>query len=157
MRQDMSRELGLFRNVIFHLELMPLRFERLTQDILRKEGIGQAREAKDGVYVIRVPGHIAFSDLTNCVLDRLPALDRGCSYSDIQDALFTYMIDFAGDDPSSIQADICEALIGHFIGWFSIRSATTRYFMPCVISPNLSTSLFDRSGYVRTHRRRWWE
>ncbi len=135
MPQYLSRELGLFRNVTAQLERRSLHFEKLTQDILRKEGIGQAREAKDGIYVILVPGHLTFNELTNCILDRLPALERGCSYSDIQDALFTYLTKFADDDPSSIQTDTCEALLGHFIGWFSVRSATTRHFVPCVISP----------------------
>ncbi len=135
MPRNLSHELGLFRNVIAHLERRPLHFERMTQDFLRKEGIGQAREAQDGIYVIRMPGHLRFNDLTNCILDRLPALERGCYYSDIQDALFTFLIRFSGREPSSIQIEDCESLIGHFIGWFSVRSASTRHFVPCVISP----------------------
>ena len=85
MPESLAREIGLLRTLATHLERRPLPFERLTQELLRREGLGHVREKTGGIISIRMPGHHAFTELTDCLLDRLPAMERGatlCGYPD---------------------------------------------------------------------------
>jgi hypothetical protein len=66
--KSLTREIGLLRRVATHLEWRLLPFETLTQELLRREGIGHAREKAGGIISIRMPGHYAFTELTDCLL-----------------------------------------------------------------------------------------
>jgi hypothetical protein len=77
MPESLARDIGLLRTLAAHLERRPLPFERLTQELLRREGLGYVREKVGGIICIRMPGHQAFTELTDCLLDRLPAMERG--------------------------------------------------------------------------------
>lgn len=134
MATSPAREIGLLRTLAVHLERRALQFERLTQEILRKEGIGHAREKANGLIVIRAPGHLAFTELVDCLLDRLPAMERGTIYSDIQAELFNFVEDYIGREPSAIGSKDIQALVEHFETWFADKASPRRIFVPCVIS-----------------------
>ena len=85
MPESLPQEICLLRMLATHLERRPLPFERLTQELLRREGLGRVREKAGGIISIRMPGHHAFTELTECLLNRLPAIARGAIYADVQD------------------------------------------------------------------------
>ena len=134
MAESWTREIGLLRTLATHLERRPLPFERLTQEFLRREGLGHAREKAGGIICIRIPGHHAFTELTDCLLDRLPAIERGAMYADIQAELLNLIEDYVGREPSAIGNKEVEALVAHFEKWFAEKTSPRRVFVPCVIS-----------------------
>jgi hypothetical protein len=81
-----------------------------------------------------MPGHHAFPELADCLLDRFPAMERGAIYTDIQTELFNFVKDYVGREPSSVESKDAEALIGHFEKWFAEKASPRRVFVPCVIS-----------------------
>jgi hypothetical protein len=134
MPGSLVREIGLLRTLAAHLEQRALPFEKLTQELLRREGLGHVREKAGGIVGIRMPGHHAFTELADCLLDRLPAMERGANYLDIQDELFTVIESYVGRKPSTIGSKDAEVLVAHFEKWFSDRTSPRRVFVPCVIS-----------------------
>ncbi len=134
MPESLAREIGLLRTLATHLERRPLPFERLTRESLRREGLGRVREKTDGIISIRIPGHYAFTELTDCLLDRLPAMERGATYADIQIELFNFIEDYVGHEPSIVGSKDAKALVAHFEKWFADRALPRRVFVPCVIS-----------------------
>ena len=83
MPESLAREIGSLRTLATHLERRPLPFDKLTREWLRQEGLGHVREDAGGITCIRMPGHRAFTELTDCLLDRLPAMERSAIYADI--------------------------------------------------------------------------
>ena len=134
MPQLLAREIGLLRMLVRHLERRPLPFGTLTQGLLRTEHLGHVRESANGITAIRIPGHQAFTELTDCLLDRLPAIERGIFYADIQTELFNLIEDYVGRDPASVGSENAEALVAHFEKWFVDKTSPRRVFVPCVIS-----------------------
>src|SRR5271165_3308663 len=111
MPESLTREIGLLRSLATHLERRPLQFERVTPESLRREGLGRVRQKADGIICIRTPGHLAFTELTDCVLDRLPAVERGAIYADIETELFNFVEDYIGREPSTVGSKDAEALV----------------------------------------------
>ncbi len=134
MPTSLAREIGLLRTLATHLERRPLPFGRLTQELLRREGLGHVREKMDGIIAIRMPGHLAFTELTDCLLDRLPLMKRGAIYADIQTELFNFIEEYVGREPSSVGVKDAEALVANFGKWFADKTRPRRVFVPCVIS-----------------------
>lgn len=134
MQDSLTREIGLLRTLATHLEGRPLPFESLTQELLRREGLGHVRQKAGGIIAIRVPGHHAFTELTDCLLDRLPGMERGAIYVDIQTELFSFIEDYVGRDPSTVGSKDAEAVVAHFEKWFADKASPRRVFVPCVIS-----------------------
>jgi hypothetical protein len=134
MPESYPREIGLLRTLATYLKRLPLRFERFTQETLRREGLGRVRETSNGFVAICMPGHHAFSELTNCVLDRIPGLERGAIYSDIETELFIFIEAYIDREPLSIGNRDAEALFAHLTQWFADRAIPRRIFVPCVIS-----------------------
>ena len=134
MSESLAREIGLLQKLAAHLEQRRLPFEKVTQEFLRREGLGHVREKADGIIAIRMPGHLAFTDLTDCLLDRLPAVERGAIYADIQTELFNFIEDYVDREPSTVGSKDAEALVAHFEKWFTDKSSPRRVFVPCVIS-----------------------
>ncbi|MBB5442708.1 MULTISPECIES: hypothetical protein [unclassified Paraburkholderia] len=134
MQESLTREIGLLRTLATHLEGRPLPFESLTQELLRREGLGHVRQKAGGIIAIRVPGHHAFTELTDCLLDRLPGMERGAIYVDIQTELFSFIEDYVGRDPSTVGSKDAEAVVAHFEKWFADKASPRRVFVPCVIS-----------------------
>jgi hypothetical protein len=134
MPESLAREIGLLRTLARHLEWRPLPFERLTQELLRREGLGHLREKAGGITSTRVPGHHAFTELTNCLSDRLPAIERGAVYADIQTELFNFIENYVGREPSTVGSKDAEALVANFEKRFADRTSPRRVFVPCVIS-----------------------
>jgi hypothetical protein len=130
----LAREIGLLRTIAAHLERRPLPFGTLTQELLRTERLGHVRESAGGITAIRMPGHRAFTELTDCLLDRLPAMERGAIYADIQTELFNFIEDYIGQEPSTVGSKDAETLVAHFEKWFSDKTSPRRVFVPCVIS-----------------------
>jgi hypothetical protein len=134
MPESLARETGLLRTLAAHLERRPLPFERLTQEFLRRERLGHVREKAGGIICIRMPGRHAFTELTDCLLDRLPTMERGAIYADIQTELLNFIEDYVGREPSTVGSKDDEALVAHFEKWFADKTSPRRVFVPCVIS-----------------------
>jgi hypothetical protein len=134
MPESLAREIGLLRTLAAHLEQRPLPFEQVTQELLRREGLGHVRAKAGGIISIRMPGHHAFTDLTDCLLDRLPAMERSAIYADVQTELFTFIERLVGREPATIGGGDSEALVAYFEKWSADRTSPRRVFVPCVIS-----------------------
>lgn len=134
MPESLAQEIGLLRTLASHLERRPLPLEKVTQELMHREGLGRVREKAGGIISIRMPGHHAFTELTECLLDRLPAMERGTLYADIQIELFNFIEDYVGREPSTLKSKDAEALVTHFEKWFSDKTSPRRVFVPCVIS-----------------------
>lgn len=134
MPKSLAREIGLLRKLTAHIERRSLPFETLTQELLRREGLGHVRENVGGIIAIRTPGHLAFTELTDCLLDRLPGLERGVIYADIQTELFNFIEDYVGREPSTVGSEDVETLVAHFEKWFAVRALPLHVFVPCLIS-----------------------
>ena len=131
---SLAHEIGLLRTLTTHLERRSLPFRSVTQDFLRKEGLGHVREVAGGIIAIRMPGHHAFTELTDCVLDRFPIIERGAMYADIQTELFRLIGDYIGQDKSTLGMEDASALLVSFKKWFDDKAIPQRVFVPCVIS-----------------------
>ena len=134
MPQSFAREIGLLLTLASHLERQSLPVEKLTQEWLRKKGFGRVREKAGGIIAIRIPGHHAFTELTDCLLDRLPAMERGAIYANIQTELFNFIKDYVGREPSTIGSKDAEDAVAHFEKWFVDQTPPRQVFVPCVIS-----------------------
>jgi len=134
MPESLTRAIGLLRTLATHIERRPLPFEEVTQKLLHREGLGHVREKAGGVIAIRAPGHHAFTELTDCLLERLPRMERGAIYADIQTELFSFIEDYVGREPSTVGGKDVEALVTHFEKWFADKALPRRVFVPCVIS-----------------------
>ena len=134
MSESLTREMGLLRTIVAYLEKRPLPFTALTQEMLRQKGLGHVREQRGSALAIRIPGHHAFTKLTDCLLDRLPRMERGIRYSDIQTELFNFIEYYVDRLPSSVGEQDIEALVAHFEKWFADMALLRHVFVPCVIS-----------------------
>jgi hypothetical protein len=134
MPDSMTREIALLQKLAEHLERRPLPFEALTQQLLRSEGLGRVREKAGGIIAVRMPGQAAFIELVDRVLDRLPALDRGAIYANVQSEVFTFIEAYVGRDPSAIGIMDAEAIVSHLDAWFAAKASSRRVFVPCLIS-----------------------
>ena len=134
MPSSLAREIGLLRVLAVHLERRPIPFDGLTQELLRKQGLGHVRETAGGITAIRMPGHLAFTELTDCLLDRHPAMGRGAIYAEVQTELFNFIEDYVGRRPETVGSRDAEALVAHFENWFADKASPRRVFVPCVIS-----------------------
>lgn len=130
----MPREIGLMRTLATHLERRPLPFEKVTQELLRGEGLGGVREKAGGIVAIRIPGHQAFNELTDCLLQRLPGMERGTTYADVQTELFNFIEAYVGRESSTVGNEDAESLFAHFEKWLADKASSQRVFVPCVIS-----------------------
>jgi hypothetical protein len=101
---------------------------------MRREGLGHVRAKAGGITSIRMPGRHAFTELTDCLLDRLPAMGRGTIYADVQTELFSFIENYVGREPSTIGSKDIETLVVHFEKWFANKASPRRVFVPCVIS-----------------------
>jgi hypothetical protein len=129
-----AREIGLLRTLMVNLERRALPPGGLTQEFLRREGLGHAREKACQIICIRMPGHRAFTELTDCLLDHLPAMERGAVYEGVETELFNFIEAYLGQDPLTVGSKDSELLVTHFQKWFVSKASARRVFVPCVIS-----------------------
>ncbi|TWA89390.1 hypothetical protein FBZ96_1204 [Bradyrhizobium stylosanthis] len=134
MPQALTREVGLLRAIAGQLEQRPLPFEQVTQEFLRKEGLGHVREKAGNIISLGISAHQAFGDLTDCLRDRYPAMERGSTYADVQTELFSFIEAYVGREPSTIATSDAEALLTRFEHWFAQRASSRRVFVPCLIT-----------------------
>ncbi len=139
MPKSLTQEIDLLRTLASHLERRPLLFEKITQELLRREGLGHVREKRDGVIAIRAPGHLAFPKLVDCLIDRLPGMARGTIYTDVQTELFNFIENYVGREASTVGNEDAKNLIAHFGRWFSDKALSRRVFVPCVISRTVAS------------------
>lgn len=134
MSKSLAREVGLLREIATHLERLSLPLGAFTQELLLKEGFGRVGRTAHGAIGIRQPGRQAFDKLVDCLLDLIPAMQRGAIYADIKMELFNWIESLVDRDPSTVERDDAIALVAYFEKWFSGRAAPRRVFVPCVIS-----------------------
>lgn len=134
MPESFAREIGLLRTLAANIERRSLPFEQVTQAFLQKEGLGRVHERAGGITSIRMPGHQAFSELADCILDHLPTLDRGLTYADVQTELFAFIEGYVSHEPASVGSKDVEALLAHFQSWFAGKASSWRIFVPCLLA-----------------------
>ena len=110
------------------------------------------REKAGGIISIRMPGHHAFTELTDCLLDRLPAMERGAVYADIQTELFNFIEGYVGREPSTVGSKDAEALVAHFEKWFADKTSPSARLRAVRNQPDTCAPLRDRPRHVRVYR-----
>jgi hypothetical protein len=134
MSECLAKEIGLLRVLVANLTHRQLPFAEVTREYMLKEGFGEVHATAGGIISVRVPGRHAFTELTDCLLDRNAAMERGAIYADVQSELFTFIERLVGRDPSTVDISDAEALVASFEKWFKDRTAPWRVFVPIVIS-----------------------
>ena len=147
-----TREIGLLRqrNSLHILSGDRCRLRRLTQYFFREKASTCAREGGRH-YLSSHTRYHAFTELTDCLLDRLPAMERGAIYADIQAELLNLIEDYVGREPS-YRKQGSQALVAHFEKWFADKTSPRRVFVPCAISRHTRAPLRDRTRHVRVYR-----
>lgn len=134
MPNDLGRETGLLRDLVEHLELRPRPSGRITREFLRREGLGHVRRKDDVIVCIRAPAHRALADLADCLISRLPDMERGAVYSNIETELLNFLEGYVGCERSAIGSQDSRNLVDHFKQWFADRASLRHVFIPCMIS-----------------------
>lgn len=136
MASRYGREIGLLRSLAQGMEIRPaMPSQQITQEFLRREQISLARPDGERLIVIRRSAGDAFTDLSECLVKRSPAMERGTIFTNVRTELLRTIATYAGRDPSSIGDEDIASLYAHFDGWFGELAARRRVFVPCVISP----------------------
>lgn len=136
MASRYGREIGLLRSLAQGVEIRPaMPSHQITQEFLRNERIALARLDGERLIVIRQAAGDAFTDLSECLVKRSPAMERGTIFANARTELLKTLAAYTGRDPSSIGGDDVASLHTHFDGWFGQLAARRRVFVPCVISP----------------------
>lgn len=134
-----GRELGLLRCVVENLATRPLPTGRITEDILRAEGLAIARRTPDALIGVLQPGYDAFSELCEKLISKSPKIERGTAFVKYQKELFGALLsDFLGRDRATVTTADLVALEQRLIDWFSSIAAEQTIFLPCTISPGPS-------------------
>jgi hypothetical protein len=128
---DYGREIGLLRALGQGMQILPAMLpHQITQEFLRAERIALARPDGDRLIVVRLSASDAFADLSECLVGRSPAMERGTIFANVRTELLKVLADYAGCDPSSIGADDVAAVYAHFDYWFNHISVPRRVFVP---------------------------
>jgi hypothetical protein len=132
-----GNEIGLLRtlarNLISKSSTLSL---IITEDFLRKEGLARVRRQAHGFIGILRPGHEAFIKLSESILGRFPAMERGAVFTNFETELFDFLAaTYLDRDPASISGAEVSALHDHLGTWFTKLVRPRRIFVPCVISP----------------------
>ena len=136
MASRYGREIGLLRSLAQGMEIRPgMLSHQITHEFLRREQIALARLDGERLLVIRRSAGDAFTDLSECLVKRSPAMERGTIFANVRTELLRTIASYAGRDPSSIGDEDIASLYAHFDGWFGELAARRRVFVPCVISP----------------------
>ena len=131
MAADYGREIGLLRALGQGIETLPaMPPHQITQEFMRAERIALARPVGDRLIVVRLSACDAFADMSECLVRRSPAMERGTIFANVRTELLKVLTDYAGRDPASIGADDVAALYGHFDHWFGHLAAPRRVFRP---------------------------
>jgi hypothetical protein len=136
MTTQLAKVVGLLRTLARNLIAKPSPSGPITQDFLRTEGLARVRRQADGLVGILRPAHKAFTDLSESIIGRFPAMERGTIFGNFETELFDFLATtYVGRDPASISAVEVSALHDHFAAWFAKLASPRRIFVPCVISP----------------------
>jgi hypothetical protein len=127
----LTREVGLLRTLARNLTSKPSPSDPITQDFLRTEGLARVRRQAHGLVAILQPGHKAFTDLAESIVDQYPAMERGTIFDDFQTELFDVLANtYIGRHAASITAADVSALHDHFASWFAKLASPRRVFAP---------------------------
>jgi hypothetical protein len=132
---QVAKGVGLLRTLARNLISKPLPSGTITQDFLRAEGLARVRRYPDRLVGIRLPGHEAFTELSEFIISQFPAMERGTIFANFETELLHFLTAYVGADPSSISAADASALHDHFAAWFTNLASPRRVFARCVISP----------------------
>ena len=135
MHEKFSREVGLLRVVVANLvqKTQPLHSDYVAY----VHAHNLPMPSTDGITKTEIlpTGHKAFGELADCLVERLPPMERGTVHANILNELFTHVEKFFGRDPNSINADDARLLAERFNDWFEQSAGPRRVFVPCVLTP----------------------
>lgn len=125
-----AREVGLLRTLARNLASMP---PLAGLDALRPQEFARHRPGKR--IVIQPPGREAFAQLSEAIISRVPAMERGAVFATVQAELFDVLENqYLERDPAMIGPADVSALHNHFMEWFDASAKPRKLFFPCFIS-----------------------
>lgn len=133
--QNYSKELGLLRAIVRGMEMRPKPMRDITQEYLRDERLVLAHPVGEMVIVLNRPAADAFDNLSESLVMRSPAMERGATFNSIRSELLDLLVNYVGADLGSLNADAVTTLHAHLEQWFSRSAASRQIFIPCAISP----------------------
>jgi hypothetical protein len=137
--KKLGHEIGLLRGIVQNLATRPLPKGKMTDGILRDEGLATAQQRAEGLVGILRPGIEQFTQLSEMIFSRSPNIERGTAFATYQDEFFNILIsDYLGRDSNSICDVDALAVEKHLADWFAKRAATRTIFVPCMIAPSRS-------------------
>jgi hypothetical protein len=133
---EFANELGLLRTIIRNLVRKPSVYDAITQEFLRAEGLARVSPQPQGLVAIRMPGHDAFNELSDRMIGKFPAMERGVDYANFQAELLGYLANtYIARDPASLGPADVSALCDYLDSWFTKLAAVRTIFVPCAITP----------------------
>jgi hypothetical protein len=133
---QIAKAVGLLRTLARNLISRPLPSGTITQDFLRAEGLARVRRYPDRLVGIRLPGHEAFTELSEFIISQFPAMERGTIFANFETELLHFLAAaYVGAKPASISAADASTLRDYFAAWFTKLASPRKIFAPCVISP----------------------
>jgi hypothetical protein len=90
-QENFAREIGLLRTLAQVFVLRPLHLN--PEQFMRRDGFARAIETSRGIVAIPRSGYDSFTQLSEAILDRFPAIERGVKIEKFQTELFGLLAD----------------------------------------------------------------
>jgi hypothetical protein len=135
MTETLANEVGLLRTIVRHLERerIPVHPEYIA--FWRAQGVEVPPGDAGSKTRIQPGGHNAFNQLSECLVERCAAMERGTNFGNFQTELFSQLDAYVGREPDTIALADAQRLVDHFNRWFTEHASPRRVFVPCVLTP----------------------
>jgi len=135
MAEALTQEVGLLRTIVRNLERSPILVDPGILAFWRAQGLEVPPGDLSSKTTIRPAGHDAFNQLSECLVARSQAMERGANFANLQNELFTRLEAYVSCDPAAIGDADARRLVDHFDEWFKGLASPRRVFVPCVLTP----------------------
>jgi hypothetical protein len=132
--ESLANEIGLLRALVRNLERTPIPVDPKAVAFWRAQGVEPPADAGSKT-TIRPAGHNAFNQLSERIIARSPAMERGTNFEKFQTELFGQLEAFVGGEAEAIGHAEARGLVDHFAAWFKSQVSPRKVFVPCVLTP----------------------
>jgi hypothetical protein len=140
--EKFPQEVGLLRRIAANLQRALIPVDPSVEAYFRTHGLEVPKTPPSWKTDILPPGRESFNELSECIVARFPAMERGMKFASFQSELFKVLEDFVGRPLDSISHDDARRVIDQLTAWFARVAQPDRLFIPCVISPWLAPRFY---------------
>jgi hypothetical protein len=122
------------RTIVRNTERSPIPVDPRAVEFWRTQGLEVPQEPS-WITTIRPAGHDAFNELSERLMARSEAMERGADFSSVRAEVFKQLEAYVGRDPAAVVEADALRIVGHFVKWFEDLAQPRRVFVPCVLTP----------------------